>query len=200
MKAAALPVLALLVSLGCQSRDATHAPPAPPPPEPTGPHQFVIERGVIRYHGNSLTIGAPLERWFAALGPPSRDITPGHRFVVWDEIGIYVRVIDGLTQEFGVYLQPRIPPIEASYVPFLPARSFTGRLVVDGWRIHKNTDPSEVRNHFAEWRRDNLRQGYRYDYSNVEPPISGYLDSSGTGGTSCFVLAEGIRSPKRRPE
>jgi hypothetical protein len=98
---------------------------------PDSQHDIVVEGASIRYHGKSLPIGGSEREWLAVLGPPSKDITPGDHFYVWDDLGLYVRnnfKFKSNIVEFGIIFKGT-PPSED--YPFWPRHSFAGRLVLD---------------------------------------------------------------------
>jgi hypothetical protein len=135
--------LCALSLLGGGCKDSSPAPRQPPSPQPAldERHVLSVEGTTVRYNGQVLPWDAGPERWQQVLGPRSRLID--EELSVWDELGVFLYHQGPKTfrpPSFEVLLsRSRRSNLLASEPEHWPAKTFTGRLVVDGAVIGKDS-------------------------------------------------------------
>lgn len=144
-----LPVwLCSLLLLGQGCKDSSPAPRQQPPPQPVldEPHVITVEGATVRYNGQVLPWDAAPEGWQLVLGPRSRLIDED--LSVWDDLGVFLYHRSPKTfrpPSFEVLLgrsqHTQLIPSEPEH---WPRRTFTGRLVVDGAVIGKDSTISQI--------------------------------------------------------
>jgi hypothetical protein len=142
-----------------------------PLPPTDSQYDIVVEGASIKYHGKSLPIGGLEKEWLAVLGPPSKDITPGDHFYVWDDLGLYVRnhfKFKNNIVEFGIVFDETSPSEDYS---FWPKHPFTGRLIIDGGLVSKDTPMDHIKKQAPKFREGPTSLTYNYRRSDTKPTI-----------------------------
>ncbi|WP_394848615.1 hypothetical protein LZC95_14295 [Pendulispora brunnea] len=142
-----------------------------PPPIDSAQPSVIIDAGKITINGTQIVLDTPLTDWTRLLGP-SRHVERAGGTEVWDELGIFAVLGSGPTEQRRVRSLALV--LNTRAIDIRPRKSFRGKLVVNGFQLHRESSDSEVRRAWEpipppdDWKRkDPRRESTTYDIRHM---------------------------------